>query len=71
MDSSGFDDENGDLRDRENDETHDVTQEHSSSDIDTDEERRRFLVQSIIIDIKLMNKIRDNCIVFLIDFLWC
>ncbi|KAF5448834.1 hypothetical protein F2P56_029333 [Juglans regia] len=42
VDSTGFDDENGDLRDRENYETHDVTQEHSSSDIDTDEERRRY-----------------------------
>lgn len=62
VDSTGFDDENGDLRDRENDETHDVTQEHSSSDIDTDEERRRFFAQSIVIDIKLMNTIRDNCI---------
>lgn len=62
MDSTGFDDENGDLRDRENDVTHDVTQEHSSSDIDTDEERLRFFVQSIVIYIKLMNTIRDNCI---------
>ncbi|KAB1207299.1 AdoMet-dependent rRNA methyltransferase spb1 [Morella rubra] len=42
VDSSEFDDENGVERDPVNEKTRYVTQEHSSSDIDTDEERRRY-----------------------------
>lgn len=46
-----YDDANGGLKDHENEDTHDVTQEHSSTDIDTDEERRRFFLLSITTDI--------------------
>lgn len=51
MDSTDYDDANGGLKDHENEDTHDVTQEHSSTDIDTDEERRRFFLLSITTEI--------------------
>ena len=51
VDSTDYDDANGGLKDHENEDTHDVTQEHSSTDIDTDEERRRFFLLSITTDI--------------------
>ncbi|KAL3597360.1 hypothetical protein D5086_008997 [Populus alba] len=39
VDTAGYDDENGGLRDSDNEET----QENSSSDVDSDEERRIYL----------------------------
>lgn len=43
MDSTDYEgDENGDFKDHENEDTRDVTQGSSSSDIDSDEERRRY-----------------------------
>lgn len=41
VDSNEYDDENGHLGDSENEETHRATEEDSSSDLDSDEERRR------------------------------
>ncbi|PQQ03658.1 putative rRNA methyltransferase [Prunus yedoensis var. nudiflora] len=45
VDSTEYDGENGDLGDSENEESHEQTQEASSSDIDSDEERRRYDAQ--------------------------
>ncbi|ONH91120.1 hypothetical protein PRUPE_8G094400 [Prunus persica] len=45
VDSTEYDGENGDLGDSENEESHEQTQEESSSDIDSDEERRRYDAQ--------------------------
>ncbi|XP_021827816.1 putative rRNA methyltransferase [Prunus avium] len=45
VDSTEYDVENGDLGDSENEESHEQTQEASSSDIDSDEERRRYDAQ--------------------------
>ncbi|XP_015866431.3 adoMet-dependent rRNA methyltransferase spb1 [Ziziphus jujuba] len=42
VDSNEYDDENGHLGDSENEETHRATEEDSSSDLDSDEERRRY-----------------------------
>lgn len=50
MDSTEHDDENGDMRDSDNEVVHD---EHSASDIDSDEERRRFFFLSIITNAKV------------------
>jgi AdoMet-dependent rRNA methyltransferase SPB1 len=50
VDSTDYDDANGGLKDREKEDTHDAAQEHSSTDIDTDEERRRFFLVSITTD---------------------
>lgn len=53
MDSNEHDDENGDLRDSDNEDVNDETQAHSSSDIDSEEERRRFFLLSIITNAKV------------------
>ncbi|TQD88043.1 hypothetical protein C1H46_026406 [Malus baccata] len=45
VDSTEYDGENGDLGDGENEETHEKTQEASSSDMDTEDERRRYDAQ--------------------------
>ncbi|KAM1760178.1 hypothetical protein ACFX14_003091 [Malus domestica] len=45
VDSTEYDGENGDLGDTENEETHENTQETSSSDMDSDDERRRYDAQ--------------------------
>ena len=50
VDSTEHDDENGDMRDSDNEVVHD---EHSASDIDSDEERRRFFFLSIITNAKV------------------
>ncbi|KDP41776.1 hypothetical protein JCGZ_26794 [Jatropha curcas] len=42
VDSAEYDGENGNLEDSENDDSHDEGQEHASSDIDSDEDRRRY-----------------------------
>ncbi|KAB5541453.1 hypothetical protein DKX38_014427 [Salix brachista] len=42
VDAADYDHENGGLRDGENEETDEDTQEHSPSDVDSDEEHRRF-----------------------------
>lgn len=42
VDSTEYEDENGNLGDSENEEIHDETQQDSSNDVDSDEERRRF-----------------------------
>lgn len=42
VDAADYDHENGGLRDGENEETDEENQEHSPSDVDSDEERRRF-----------------------------
>ncbi|KAL9370834.1 hypothetical protein Peur_035974 [Populus x canadensis] len=42
VDAADYDHENGGLRDGENEETDEETLEHSPSDVDSDEERRRF-----------------------------
>lgn len=42
VDSNEHDDENGDLRDSDNEDVNDETHAHSSSDIDSEEERRRY-----------------------------
>lgn len=42
VDAADYDHENGGLRDGENEESDEETQEHSPSDVDSDEEHRRF-----------------------------
>ena len=53
MDSNEHDDKNGDLRDSDNEDVNDETHAHSSSDIDSEEERRRFFLLSIITNAKV------------------
>ncbi|PON94756.1 AdoMet-dependent rRNA methyltransferase, Spb [Trema orientale] len=42
VDSTEYEDENGDIGDDESEEIHEETQQDSSSDVDSDEERRRY-----------------------------
>lgn len=49
VDSTEYDGENGDLGDSENEETQDKTEEASSSDVDSDDGRRRFYILSLIL----------------------
>lgn len=49
VDSTEYDGENGDLGDSENEETQDKTEEASSSDVDSDDARRRFYILSLIL----------------------
>lgn len=53
VDSTEYDGENGDLGDSENEESHEQTQEASSSDIDSDEERRRLFILSLLLAVNI------------------
>lgn len=49
VDSTEYDGENGDLGDSENEEPQDKTEEASSSDVDSDDGRRRFYILSLVL----------------------
>lgn len=49
VDSTEYDGENGDLGESENEEPQDKTEEASSSDVDSDDGRRRFYISSLIL----------------------